>query len=374
MKVLEITPYEPPASGWVTRVKLLRRVIEGRGGTCEVLDIGPNRRVERPGCWTVTSGLDYLVKVARFARAGFTLHCHINGEYFRGLLLCVTAATLARVYRTRCVVTLHAGPVQPFFEGWRGSVLAPLFQLIFGLADAVVCNSEAVKQVLLTYVPAAKVHAIPAFSVQYLEYQPVELDEALTGFLADRSPVISTYLCFRDGFFTDTLVEALAPLVAARPSVGLVVVGTGPERATFEQALARTGLSGHVALAGDLEHDAFMTLLSKSAVHLRTPVTDGVSATVLEALSLRVPVVASANGTRPAGVTTYPATDARGMAAALDWALHHREQLAGACAVTVEDTAAVEVDLLVGTVPSSSSSRVSDLRWRTSAPERKGSA
>lgn len=376
MKVLEIAPYEPPASGWVTRIKLLRRVIEARGGTCEVLDIGPSRRLVRPGCIPVFDGLDYLAKVARFARAGFTIHCHINGEYFRGLLLCVIAATLARTFRTRCVVTFHAGVVQPFFTGWRKRALTPLFQLIFRLADAAICNSDEVKHVLVAYADPRKLHVIPAFSAQYLAYRTVDLGKSLADFFRDRSPVVSTYLCFRDGFFTDTVIDCLGRLVTTQPRLGLVIVGTGPDQAAFERRLADVGLQPYVAFTGDLEHDAFMTLLSKTTVHLRTPVTDGVSATVLEGLALRVPVVASDNGTRPAGVATYPAADGQRMADVLDWALRHRDELTAAQPeMHVKDTAAVEVDLLLGTAPAAASSpRVAAVSWRPSATRREGSA
>ena len=374
MKVLEITPYEPPVSGWVTRVKLLRRVIESRGGTCEVLDVGPSRRVERPGCVSVHGAFDYLAKVTRFARGAFTIHCHINGEYFRGLLLCVIAATIARIFRTRCVVTFHAGAVQPFFQGWRRVALAPMFKLIFVLAHAVICNSAEVKRVLTAWADPAKLHVIPAFSVQYLDYRPAELDPALTRFLRESAPVVCTYLCFRDGFFVDTVVDAFARLVAAWPQLGLVVVGTGPEQTAFERQIADAGIGARVALAGDLGHDAFMTLLSKTAVHLRTPVTDGVSATVLEALSLGVPVVASANGTRPLGVATYHAADAGDMAEALDRALRQGAAGKPRPRVLVEDTAAAEVDLLLGRAGTTSSSGISGIGWRAAAAEGERSA
>jgi glycosyltransferase involved in cell wall biosynthesis len=155
-----------------------------------------------------------------------------------------------------------------------------------------------------------------------------------------------------------------------------VIVGTGPEQAAFERRLSDAGLAPHVAFAGDLAHDAFMTVLSKTTVHLRTPVTDGVSATVLEALSLRVPVVASDNGTRPAGVTTYPAADAAAMAAALDWVLRHRDTLAaGQPDVRVSDTAAIEVDLLLGIPPAATASKVFGITWPSSSTARReGSA
>jgi glycosyltransferase involved in cell wall biosynthesis len=375
MNVLEITPYEPPVSGWVTRIKLLRRIIESRGGTCQVLDIGPSRRLVRSDCIPVFDGLDYVRKVARFAKAGFTIHCHINGEYFRGLLLCLAAAALARMFRTRCIVTLHAGEVQPFFKGWRKWAMTPLFQLIFRLADSAICNSDAVKRVLFGYAAPRKVHVIPAFSAQYLAYHPVDLGASLAGFFREHSPVVSTYVCFRDGFFTDTIIEGLGRLVTRWPRLGLVIVGTGPEQTAFERRLSDAGLAQHVAFAGDLAHDSFMTLLSKTTVHLRTPVTDGVSATVLEALSLRVPVVASDNGTRPAGVTTYPAADAAALARALDWVLRHRDTLAaGQPDVRVSDTAAIEVDLLLGIAPAATASQAYGITWPSSAARREKSA
>ena len=348
MNVLEISPYEPPASGWVTRIKLLRQLIEARGGTCEILDVGPNRRLARPGCIPVMDAADYLAKVVRFARGGFTIHCHVNGEYFRGLLLALAAAAIARLVRTRCVVTFHAGAVQPFFAGSRGFVLAPVFRLLFLLAHAVVCNSSSVKEVLTLYAPGRKIEVIPAFSIQYLSYREVALEDTVARFLEECSPVVSTYVCFRDGFFIDTMIDAIAKLSSKWPGLGVVIVGTGPERDSVERHVSRLGLDQHVILAGDLGHDAFMTLLRRSAVHLRTPVTDGVSASVLEALSLGVPVVASENGSRPAGVVLYRAADPADMARALEHALNRRNELAAEQPpIAVDDTASAEVDVLL---------------------------
>ena len=63
-------------------------------------------------------------------------------------------------------------------------------------------------------------------------------------------------------------------------------------------------------LLGNLNHDEFLSLLSRCFVYLRTPECDGVAASVLESLALKIPVVASENGRRPAGVVTYRDTDA----------------------------------------------------------------
>lgn len=349
MKVLEITPYEPPASGWVTRVKMLRRAIAERGGQCEILDIGPARRMQRPDCVSVMSGADYLRKLFRYARQRFAFHCHINGEYFRGLLLALAACLIARALFNRCVTTFHAGARQPFLKGWRAVVLWPLFWLIFRMSHTVVCNSGEVRTVLRRYVALDRVFAIPAFSAQYMHFDPVDLGSDLSAFVQSHHPLLSTYLCFRDGFYVEVVLEALRLLAPRHPQIGLVLVGTGDGRGDFEAQLAERGLASAVHLAGDLTHDSFMTVLSRSVLHLRTPTTDGVSSTVLQALSLGVPVVASENGTRPASVMTYPATDAAGMVRCIERVL--ADPAASRAAVAkpeVRDTVGEEVDLLIG--------------------------
>ena len=83
-------------------------------------------------------------------------------------------------------------------------------------------------------------------------------------------------------------------------------------------AIERHALSNRICLLDDLDHDAFLTMLKRSTVYLRTPITDGVASSVLESLALGVPVVGCENGTRPPGVITYPAEDAEAMAAAVD--------------------------------------------------------
>lgn len=350
-RVLQICPYEPPASGWVRRIKLLRQVIEQRGGRCEVLDIGPGRRLRRPGCIAVDSGADYLAKVRDFARRGYTVHTHVNGEYFRGILLALAASLVFGFYGQRRVCTFHAGHDQPFLTGWRALLLGPLYRLLFASSDALVCNSDRVKEALRSLARAEKINPIAAFSRQYLDYRPTPLAPPAAAFCQRHSRLASTYLCFRDGFFTDVVIAAMRLLRQSEPGLGLIIVGTGPQRAGFEQALIGAGITDRVHLAGDLDHDAFLTLLNRSDIHLRTPVTDGVSATVLEALALGTPVVAADNGSRPAAVFCYRADDPAELETAVRRALQRPAPLdadrLGARA-GVADTAAVEVDLLCG--------------------------
>jgi glycosyltransferase involved in cell wall biosynthesis len=347
LKVLQISPYEPPASGWTRRIKLVRGVIEERGGVCEILDIGPSRRLKRPDCIGAQNGRDFLAKVWTFVRRGYTVHCHINAEYFRGLLLALAALVIARACGNRCLVTFHGGPRQRFLMRPQRYLVGPFLRAVLALSQAVICNSEEERSVLSRYCSPASIFPIAAFSRQYLEYREVDLGVPVESFVRQHPLLVSTYLCFREGFFTDVLVQALTTLTRDWPHLGVVVVGTGDAVDEFEESLDSAGVRDKVCLAGDLTHDAFMTLIARSVLHLRTPVTDGVSATVLEALSLGIPVVASENGTRPASVITYHADDAADLSRALSTVFAERDRISAAVRrPDVDDTATAEVALI----------------------------
>ncbi|MDJ0927440.1 MAG: glycosyltransferase [Gammaproteobacteria bacterium] len=360
-KVLEVCPYEPPASGWVNRVKLLRRIIREGRGQCEVLDVGPSRTIPDRDCIPVYGAIDYLTKVYRHVREGFIVHGHINAEYFRGLLLNLAALLIAKLMGVRALVTFHAGPVQPFLQGWRRVVFKPLFSLIFLVSDAVICNSEAEKNVLISYTRPEKVHPIPAFSAQYLEFEEIEMPADLQRFLQQCEPVMTSYLCFRDGFYTDVVIEAMQILRQSHlPNCGLVIVGTGDEEPEFRAELRRKDLEDAVFLTGNLDHDSFLTVLTSSALYLRTHVRDGVSSSVLESLALGVPVVAAENGTRPEFVVTFTASDADSMVTAILSTLNELEDIKSAIGrPALTDTAVQEVELILGQMSSSQQAALS---------------
>jgi glycosyltransferase involved in cell wall biosynthesis len=114
-----------------------------------------------------------------------------------------------------------------------------------------------------------------------------------------------------------------------------------------QDAIERQGVQRRICFVDDLDHDAFLTALQRSALYLRTPITDGVASSVLESLALGIPVVACENGTRPAGIVTYPAEDSEALAAAVEHVLARGAEVKSAIAgFEVPDTLADEVALL----------------------------
>jgi glycosyltransferase involved in cell wall biosynthesis len=353
-RVLEVTSYPPPRTGWAIRVEFLKKRLDAEGHTCTVLNIGPSRHVPSTEYETVHGAGDLFRKLWHFCGQGHTVHTHANGDAIKGALLALAVSLVSLLHGRRCVLTFHAGAIQRYFPVNRSWVWAPLYWLLFLIPRAIICNSEAVKVCIQQYgVSAARIFPIPAFSAQYLEFTPAALPPALDAFYERYPNTVFTYIRLRPLFYPLTLLDGVARMCADRPDVGVVLCGASaghfePDlKAAFERRLAELRLTEKVCILEDLGHDAFLTALQRSVLYLRTPITDGVASSVLESIALGVPVVGCDNGSRPAGVVLYPAEDAAAMAAAVLHTIEHRAAvLAAQAGVEVRDTLADEVAVL----------------------------
>jgi glycosyltransferase involved in cell wall biosynthesis len=117
---------------------------------------------------------------------------------------------------------------------------------------------------------------------------------------------------------------------AIDPEAGFIWLGFPGKEMPAAEEFVRTWPAEEQAtllLLGNLTHDEFLSLLSRCFVYLRTPACDGVAASVLESLALKIPVVASANGRRPTGVVTYNDTDAADMVEKLRFVREHYDKV-----------------------------------------------
>lgn len=353
-RILEVTSYPPPRAGWGLRVEFMKKRLEREGHECVVLNTGSSRRIPSDEYETVLGAADFVAKLWRYSRRGFTIHAHANGDALKGLLLAIVAELTSLVGGRRGFLTFHAGVIQRYFPSERNRWLVPLFWLLFRIPRRIICNSDAVKDCIRRYgVPTDKIVAIPAFSREYLEFTPTALPSVVEAFIRQYPRVIFSYVRMRTLFYPVVLIDAMAEVSRTCGDVGLILCGGRSHMdagvwPAVEEAVHRHGLKDRICFVDDLEHDAFLTLLQRSALYLRTPITDGVASSVLEALALGVPVVACENGTRPAGVITYAAEDSEEMASAVLSTLVRRDEIALQLkAVPVADTISEEIALLI---------------------------
>ena len=95
----------------------------------------------------------------------------------------------------------------------------------------------------------------------------------------------------------DTLLHAVKILVRDVPDFRLKIVGDGPERSRLEQLRDKLRLEQHVDFLGE-RHDV-PQLLAKAGFFVLSSRSEGISLTILEAMAVGLPVVATNVGGNP---------------------------------------------------------------------------
>jgi glycosyltransferase involved in cell wall biosynthesis len=142
----------------------------------------------------------------------------------------------------------------------------------------------------------------------------------------------------------DDLIRATHALIRAGCDVELWIAGEGPARGELQALIDRLGLADRIALLGFVEQT--VELLHGLDLYALSSVREGLPIALLEAMAMRLPVVATAVGGVPTllrdganGVLVAP-RDVDGLAAALHRLLQDlplRDRLAAAARRTIEE-------------------------------------
>lgn len=348
LKVLEITSYPPPRAGWGMRVYFLKQEMEKQGHICTVLNTGKSRFLTDRDFVPVFGGVDFAKKVLAYRLRGYLIHMHLNGDSPKGFVLTVCALIISILTFRRPVITFHAGPVQKYFPRSKSPNLNILYKIIFTIPKNIICNSEIVKEKIIEYdIRNEKIFPIQAFSRQYMEFIPVDLPNEIENFFDKYSRIACSYVFFRPEFFIENMIQACKKVLEKIDDFGLLIMGSSNESEEIQKLINSLKMNDHVLLCGDQDHDAFLTVMNRSGIYLRTPVKDGVCSSVLEALSLGVPVVASENGTRPKSVITYNSEDFSDMVEKILYAFENREKISQSIErPVIKDTIIDEIEVL----------------------------
>ncbi len=348
-KILEIGPIGPPHNGWAVRIDYVLEALTARGIECAALDVGPNRKVKRPGCDDVQSAWDYGRKVFSYLRKGYRIHTHLNAQSGKAYVLVLFSTICSWCVRRPAVLTWHGGLEQRWFPRTKNPFVWLAHRIIFGLSDYVICNDDLLKSDLIACGASKnRVVAIAAFSKQYLEFTAVALDHDLQTFIDSHSPCFYCYTAFRPEFHLSTLLEALTKLRQCFSNYGMVIVGFTEGSQSFQDGIRQNGIADNVLFAGDLDRNEFLTLTTKSDLCIRTPKRDGISSSVLETLALGTPVVAAANPLRPSEVVTYEAEDADGLVEAVRKVMVLSPDERRPTGIDIPDTVGEEIAVLTG--------------------------
>ena len=107
-------------------------------------------------------------------------------------------------------------------------------------------------------------------------------------------PIIITVSWFRPVKALNVLSEALVILDSMGVDFSAVVIGGGDEgREEFIHTLEKAKITEKVSLTGKIPRDAILGLLADADVFVHPSISEGIPVAIMEAMALRLPVIAS---------------------------------------------------------------------------------
>ena len=245
--------------------------------------------------WRMNPGLNLLEarKIIAWAREqGYEL-MHSHGYKFNILI-----GIWPQWTRLPLITTLHGYVRAPrFSKMWLYEMLD---RLVLPRMQAVVLVNEPMKADLGSALQASeRVHIVPnGVDIPRIENQAKEEPSPeLNHFFQVHSPVILGVgrLSREKGF--ERLIESFSAIRTEYPEAGLLIVGEGRLRNELEALLRKYGLEHSVLMPGF--YGNVPALMARASALAMPSKTEGLPITLLEAMTLRLPIIASAVGAVP---------------------------------------------------------------------------
>lgn len=312
MKVLQLGPYPPPHGGVQVNLVAIRRFLRRRGHECAVINITRHRKAEGDDVYYPETALE-LVKLLWRLRSDI-IHLHIGGTVpprllGLGFLCCLMP-------RRKSVLTLHSGGY-PGSQAGRSAHPRTLRGFVFRRFDRIIAVNRQIADVFERCgVEPSRIHVICPHAPPAVPDE-VALPPHLRAFFDAHEPVLLTVGLLEPHYDLTLQVDVLGRVRERFPRAGLVVVGSGSLEDELRRKIAAKPYAEDVLLCGDVAHDVTLRAIAECDMFLRTTLYDGDSISVREALHLGVPVVATDNGMRPAGVRLVPVSNLAALAEAV---------------------------------------------------------
>ena len=312
MVVLQLGPFPPPHGGVQTNLVAIRDHLRSHGMRAPVINLTRHRRPDGDDVFYPKTGMQVLRLLLTVPAD--VIHLHFGGRLTPRLLALCLLASLIPGRRT--VLTFHSGG----YPGSDGQDPRPFsFRgFVFRRLDAIIAVNAEIAGLFRRFgVPASRIHLIcPYAPVVMREGAP--LPEAIERFRQTHTPLLTTVGLLEPEYDLGLQIRALGTLRRAFPNAGLVVIGSGSLQSELRALLATEPAGEHVLMCGDVAHADTVRVMAGSDAFLRTTLYDGDSVSVREALQLGVPVIASDNGMRPAGVNLIPRSDSAALVQAIE--------------------------------------------------------
>lgn len=160
----------------------------------------------------------------------------------------------------------------------------------------ILCVSEAIKKVMLPFIDDAQKLEVVYSGIDLEKFEGIEPDRDLKNLLGitEDIPLIGNVAALAPHKDYFTFVDTAKRLIDSGFKAHFIALGEGPSRNEIEDYIATQSMSKHISLLG-FRTDV-LALLAALDVFLITSETEGLGTSILDALALKVPVVATAAG------------------------------------------------------------------------------
>jgi len=316
MRVLQIGPYPPPHGGVQTNLVDIRNYLRKQGCSCEVINITRHRRADADGVYYPGNALAVIRLLLRLRYD--LLHLHVGGDFSKRLLALSLVSCV--MPGSKAVLTFHSGGY-PSSPAGKAAEPRTLRGWIMRRFDGVIAVNREIADLFGRFgVPAARVRLIPPHSVSPPGEQAA-LPDDLAHFFEQRQPRLIAVGQLEPEYDLPLQIDAMANVLERHPNAGLAILGSGSLEGMLRERVASKRYRDRILLCGDVAHEGTLRAIGRSDIVLRTTLYDGDSISVREALAFGIPVIATDNGMRPAGVRLIPAREPERLLAAIEAAL-----------------------------------------------------
>ncbi len=306
-KILLIGNYPPPFGGISVHLQgLADKLSLEKEWDVTRLDIEPGSR-RKEQVLRAPGSLRLIGRIAVQIYRCDMVHFQTNGHNWKSCLLIVFICLYASLWRKGAVLTLHSGNCPVYVSG-LSSVMRSLFLRILQRYDRIV----AVNSTIFSYLQDCglyNVECIPAYLGLRCSPQPPK-SAALAEFITTHTPIWTSILAYRPEYGLQTIAQLCRLARGKYPRFGIILIGPLSGGDDWLRELKKEGIADHLYPAGELPAAEVYSVLQQGDIFLRTTRFDGDAISVREALSLNVPVIASATDFRPSGVWKYREGDA----------------------------------------------------------------
>ena len=160
-------------------------------------------------------------------------------------------------------------------------------------ADRIVCDCQTVRQKIidLSHCSSQKIDIILGGADLNIFNADVSGNEIKERFGLNNKKVLIMNRKFQPVYGVEYFIEALPFIIKKASKVFALLIGEGATKSDCQKRVKEMGLEDHVIFVGDVSEKEMAKYLNAADVYVSTSLSDGASASLLEALACGLPVV-----------------------------------------------------------------------------------